>query len=190
MTNKCQTRYLGIFSWRRSTRRSLKVVFLTNLVDLFKYFSQYGPIESIKLHREGAYGFLLYLSRVGTLNLFEAGEIHTIKGFKIECRKTMNRDNIKNQTVPTTIPTVIHKEQVSKSFASQEVSVYPVTNKESILDTTANSSKKSATNKSSKPLKLKGQHFNPTTETSSIIDSSTIKADIDDSMYSSGFHLN
>ena len=65
-------------------------------MDLYKHFSQYGPIESIKLHREGGYGFLLYRSRVGTLNLFEAGEIHTVKGFKIECRKTMNRDNIKN----------------------------------------------------------------------------------------------
>ena len=33
------------------------------------------------------------------MKVFDAGEIHSIKGFKIECRKVLTRDNLRTQTV-------------------------------------------------------------------------------------------
>jgi len=49
----------------------------------------------------------LFKSRVGPIKVFEAGEYHTIKGFKvavcsyqIESRKVLARDNLKVQTAP------------------------------------------------------------------------------------------
>lgn len=33
------------------------------------------------------------------MKVFEAGEIHSVKGFKIECRKVLTRDNLRTQTV-------------------------------------------------------------------------------------------
>lgn len=70
------------------------------LVDLVNHFSKFDKVESITIKRDGGYGFLLFKSRRGPINVFEAGEIHQIKGFKIECRKVLARDSIKQQTVP------------------------------------------------------------------------------------------
>lgn len=61
---------------------------------------------------------MMFKSRIGPLKVFEAGEFHTIKGFKvavcsyqIESRKVLARDNLKVQTAPP--PTKIKKPQVS-----------------------------------------------------------------------------
>lgn len=97
----------GRCSWPRSTTSSLNVEFV-HLVDLYNYFIKFDQIETLKLKREGGYGFLMFKTRIGPIKVFEAGEYHNIKGFKvavcsyqIESRKVLNRDNLKDQIAPT-----------------------------------------------------------------------------------------
>lgn len=75
--------------------------------DIYKYFIKFDQIETLKIKREGGYGFLMFKTRMGPLKVFEHGEFHVIKGFKvavcsyqIESRKVLARDNLKVQTTP------------------------------------------------------------------------------------------
>jgi hypothetical protein len=70
-----------------------------DIVDLYKYFRKFDDVESLNIKRDGGYGFLLFKSRIGPVKVFEAGEIHSVKGFKLECRKVLTRDNLRTQTV-------------------------------------------------------------------------------------------
>jgi hypothetical protein len=71
----------------------------SDTVDLYKYFKKFDDVESLNIKRDGGYGFLLFKSRMGPVKVFEAGEIHSVKGFKLECRKVLTRDNLRTQTV-------------------------------------------------------------------------------------------
>jgi len=68
----------------------------------------------LTLKREGGYGFLLFKSRIGPVKVFDAGEIHLVKGFKIECRTVLARDKIRTQTV-TNGPQIQAKAKLAKA---------------------------------------------------------------------------
>lgn len=46
--------------------------------------------------KEG-YGFLLFKSKLGPIKVLETGDIHRIKGTKIECRKVLDREAMRQQ---------------------------------------------------------------------------------------------
>lgn len=156
-------------------------------MDLFKYFNKFGQIESIKIHREGGYAFLLYRNRLGAMNLFEAGEIHTVKSFKIECRKVLNRDNLKTQTLPGQ-PHLDPLKQMPQTLASKDalnrvpLGLHKASDR-SLLNTTSNSSIKSG---SGKPLRLKGQYFDPN-DTSTTLNTPSNRQDTTANESMSGF---
>ncbi len=149
---------------------------------------KFGPIESIKIHRDGGYGFLLYRKRLGAMSLFEAGEIHTVKNFKIECRRVLNRDNLKTQTPLVGGTNNIKQAQAqpqpaqlktSAPFNMEFQTINQLVSKEaSLLDTTTNTSIKSA----SKPLKLKGQYFDPNESSINQNDTTKHMSEVNDSM--------
>lgn len=76
-----------------------------NSVDIYNYFIKYDKIETLKLHRKGGYGFLTFKTRMGPIQVFEAGDFHNIKGFKvavcsyqIESRNVIEKDKLKDIT--------------------------------------------------------------------------------------------
>ena len=70
---------------------------LNNIVDLYNHFSKFDKIATLSIKRDGGYGFLLFKSRKGPVGVFEAGEIHSIKGFKQ--RRTVHSAAIYHRSV-------------------------------------------------------------------------------------------
>jgi len=73
--------------------------------DIYNYFIKFEKIETLKLHRKGGYGFLTFKTRMGPLKVFETGDFHNIKGFKvavcsyqIESRNVIEKDKLKDIT--------------------------------------------------------------------------------------------
>lgn len=156
-------------------------------MDLIKYFSKFGPIEAIKIHRDGGYGFLLYRKRLGAMSLFDAGEIHTVKSFQIECRKVLNRDNLKPQTpIISAIPLQVKQAQALPAQIKPAIALnsgasilqQQLVKETSLLDTTSNSTIKSA----GKPLKLKGQYFDPNESSINQNDTTRMRSETNDSI--------
>lgn len=88
----------------KTTDEIVRKVFLAQVhpklsnYDIYNYFNTFDRVENINIKREGGYGFLTFKSRIGPMNVFEKGELHKIKGHKIECRPVLARDNLKAQT--------------------------------------------------------------------------------------------
>lgn len=114
-------------------------------VDIFNYFSQFDNIELVEIKSKEGYGFLLFKSKLGPIKVLEAGDIHRIKGTKIECRKVLDREAMRQQ-----MPEVqIQPQQARAQFATPSPKLpqnpmamgnwnYDKSNRTSALDTTIN----------------------------------------------------
>lgn len=114
-------------------------------VDIFNYFSQFDNIELVDIKSKEGYGFLLFKSKLGPIKVLEAGDFHRIKGTKIECRKVLDREAMRQQ-----MPEVqTQPQQARAQFATPTPKLpqnpmamdnwnYGKSNRTSALDTTIN----------------------------------------------------
>ena len=73
-----------------------------NEFDILQYFSKFDSVEAINIKRKEGFGFVTFKSRLGVNAVLDSGDLHKIKGFKIECRQVIDRNNLKPQTHSTT----------------------------------------------------------------------------------------